>query len=134
MLTSVSSQQAGWLARFIGERLDKDRDRATEEIERELMVIFLSHLASRLTLILFKLQHLCPPRNVRSFRVLIIQDARSRRKPANRKAQLTFWDVVNLFLSEDGSAGSFELNRRYLVRVLFFWFSGKHKADFRYSR
>ena len=57
----------------------------------------------------------CPPRDVRSFRILIVKDARTDRRPANRTAQLTVWDVLNLSLSEGSAAGTFELGKRYLV-------------------
>jgi hypothetical protein len=55
---------------------------------------------------------------VRSFRVLIIQDSRTLRRPAHRKAQLTVWDVLQLALFEGHTAGKFEMGQRFLVRFL----------------
>lgn len=39
VLSRVSANTAGWLARFIVERAEKERERAGEEIEQELRVI-----------------------------------------------------------------------------------------------
>lgn len=64
------------------------------------------------------MQSLCPPRDVRNFRMLTVRDACTRRRPANREAQVTVWDVLNLSLSEGGTAGSFEVGHRFLVSML----------------
>lgn len=40
-------------------------------------------------------QAACPERNVRSFRVLRVQDARELRRPTTRTAQLTVWDAAH---------------------------------------
>jgi hypothetical protein len=63
-------------------------------------------------------QTLCPPREVRSFRILVVQDARTIRRPANRTALLTVWNVLQLNLAEGSSAGSFECGQRFLVGFL----------------
>ena len=60
-------------------------------------------------------QILCPPREVRSFRILVVQDARTIRRPANRTALLTVWNVLQLTLTEGSLAGSFECGQRFLV-------------------
>lgn len=54
---------------------------------------------------------------MRSFRILIIQDARTSRRPANRTAQLTVWDVVNITLDEGSQAGAFGVGQRFMVNL-----------------
>ncbi|KAG8763946.1 hypothetical protein FRC11_008273 [Ceratobasidium sp. 423] len=66
---------AAWLADAVQTKYDEFYERREEEMEREL--------AST-----------CPPRKVRNFRVVVIKDARSLRKPTERTAQLTAWDVL----------------------------------------
>ncbi|KAJ7361422.1 hypothetical protein DFH08DRAFT_844079 [Mycena albidolilacea] len=92
VMSRVSRSTAGWLARFILNRAEKERERAGEEIDQEL-------------------RRVCPPREVRNFRVLIVQDACTRRRGANRSAQLTVWDVV-------GMGDSLEVGKRYLATNL----------------
>ncbi|KAF8215873.1 hypothetical protein K438DRAFT_1659158 [Mycena galopus ATCC 62051] len=92
VISRVSGSTAGWLARFIANRMEKERERAGEEIDQEL-------------------KRVCPPREVRNFRVLIVQDACTRRRAANRSAQLTVWDVVGL-------GDSLEVGKRYLATNL----------------
>ncbi|KAJ7651639.1 hypothetical protein DFH06DRAFT_1094705 [Mycena polygramma] len=92
VLSRVSGNRAGWLGRFIVDRMEKERERAGEEIEQEL-------------------KRVCPPREVRNFRVLIVQDACTRRRGANRSAQLTVWDVV-------GRAEGLDVGQRYMVTNL----------------
>ncbi|KAF7302766.1 hypothetical protein HMN09_00911700 [Mycena chlorophos] len=52
VLSRVSGATAGWLARFITDRVEKERERGMEEIARELKT-------------------LCPPREVRNFRLTV---------------------------------------------------------------
>ncbi|KAG6837644.1 hypothetical protein H0H93_004920 [Arthromyces matolae] len=87
------------LAEFIRHRLNREKTNAIEEIEHEL-------------------QQICPPRFVKNFRIVVIQDARVRKHAGNRTAQLTVWDVRNLSFSEGGSPGSFEIGQRFLVTNL----------------
>ncbi|KAF7303152.1 hypothetical protein MKEN_01278900 [Mycena kentingensis (nom. inval.)] len=75
VLASVSGSKAGWLARCIIDRLERDREREMEDMERELKA-------------------LCPPREVRNFRVLFVQDACTVRRASRRTAQLTLWDAL----------------------------------------
>ncbi|KAJ7161264.1 hypothetical protein C8R43DRAFT_992095 [Mycena crocata] len=89
VMSRVSANTAGWLARFIVNRVERERERAADEIEQELKTV-------------------CPPREVRNFRVLLVQDACTRRRGANRSAQLTVWDVVGL-------AEGFQAGQRYAV-------------------
>ncbi|KDR85709.1 hypothetical protein GALMADRAFT_381677 [Galerina marginata CBS 339.88] len=83
----ISPTEAGWLALHIRKQVENARELIGEEIEKELRTV-------------------CPPRSVRSFRVLIVQDARTLRRPANRTAQLTIWDALGLVLDEEDSGGS----------------------------
>jgi len=99
LLARLSCEEAGWLARFIHDRIDKDREKAGEEIEQELKSI-------------------CPPREVRNFRVLVVEDVCTQRRPSHRNAQLTVWDVLSLTLSEGGKAGAFEQGQRFRVTNL----------------
>ncbi|KAL1737877.1 hypothetical protein HDZ31DRAFT_51742, partial [Schizophyllum fasciatum] len=98
-LTQLSVVEAGWLAKHIRDSIEKEGERAREDIEKEL-------------------ETLCPPRNVRSFRVVVGRDARVRRKPANRTAQITVWDVMNLALYEGRPEGTIEVGHRFLVTNL----------------
>ncbi|KAK7026152.1 breast cancer type 2 susceptibility [Favolaschia claudopus] len=82
VLSRVRGNTAGWFARFILDRLEKERERASEEIDQEL-------------------KRVCPPREVRNFRVLVVQDACTSRRGATRSAQLTVWDVLGLGESLD---------------------------------
>ncbi|KIK70645.1 hypothetical protein GYMLUDRAFT_150232, partial [Collybiopsis luxurians FD-317 M1] len=95
LMTRIKSSDAAWLARYIRERLEKDQEKTREELEKE---------------------DLCPPRNIRSFRVLITRDSRTSKFPANRVAQVTVWDVLDLQLTEDKPRGHFEVGWRCLVR------------------
>jgi len=65
-----------------------------------------------------ELKTICPPREVRSFRILVVQDARTIRRPANRTALLTVWNVLQLNLAEGSSPGSFQCGQRFLVTNL----------------
>ncbi|KAJ7103228.1 hypothetical protein B0H15DRAFT_811512 [Mycena belliarum] len=90
VLRRISANSAGWLARFIVDRVEKERERAGDEIEQEL-------------------KRLCPPREVRNFRVLVVQDACTRRRGAHRSAQVTVWDALGT---------GFEVGQRYGVSNL----------------
>ncbi|KAJ3508616.1 hypothetical protein NLJ89_g5662 [Agrocybe chaxingu] len=99
LLSCISPTEAGWLALHIRKQTEKQREELADFIEKELQII-------------------CPPREVRSFRLLTVQDARTSRRPANRMAQLTVWDVLSLNLDEGSKAGSFECGQRYLATNL----------------
>jgi len=96
ILSRVTPSQAALLARRTRQHIELGRQTASEEIEREL-------------------QESCPPREVRAFRVLIVQDSRTCRKPANRTAQLTVWNIMSLTLDEGSRAGDFAVGQRYLI-------------------
>ncbi|KAH9170557.1 hypothetical protein EDB89DRAFT_1977284 [Lactarius sanguifluus] len=98
VLRRVSKAEAGWLARFTRDRVEKERETVELELEREL-------------------QAACPPREVRSFRVLLMRDARVTRRPARRVVELTCWDVLSL--SFDGAtAGHFKEGQRFQITNL----------------
>ncbi|KAF8167376.1 hypothetical protein B0H34DRAFT_14333 [Crassisporium funariophilum] len=99
VIARITPSEAGWLARHVRAQIEARMERMGDEIEQELKT-------------------LCPPREVRSFRMLIMQDARTTRRPANRTVQVTVWDVLNLQLAEGGRAGSFECGQRFLVTNL----------------
>jgi len=116
VLGELGAAEAGWLALHIRERLEKERASAQEELENEVKVGFVLLDPFLVCTNINPLKHLCPRREVRNFRVIIVEDACTRRRPANRKAQLTVWDVLNLSFSEGAEAGTFEMGQRYLVR------------------
>lgn len=60
-------------------------------------------------------QEVCPPRVVKNFRIIVVQDACTRKYPGNRKALLNVWDVLHLSFSEGSSPGSFEIGQRFMV-------------------
>ncbi|KAK0198815.1 hypothetical protein F5146DRAFT_1021090 [Armillaria mellea] len=99
IISVISPTDAGWLVRRIRKQLEKDQENLMDEIEKELADI-------------------CPPRDVRNFRVIVVKDARTQRRPGNRVAQLTVWDVLNVSLSEGRPAGSFEPGDHCLVTHL----------------
>ena len=47
------------------------------------------------------------------------RDGQSNRRPAQRQAQITVWDVLQLQLVEDGKPGDFKPGQRLLVRSLY---------------
>ncbi|TRM66012.1 hypothetical protein BD626DRAFT_546395 [Schizophyllum amplum] len=98
-LASITALEAGWLAKYIRDSIEKEAERAMEDIEKEL-------------------QTTCPPRSVRSFRIIVGRDARTQRKPAYRIAQITVWDVMNLALYEGKQEGTIEIGHRFLVTNL----------------
>lgn len=98
ILSSISPQDAGWLARHIQNRAVQEREDAEREIEREL-------------------EALCPARDVKDFCVVAVKDARTLRRPQNRTAQITVWDAVSLTTGEESLKG-FETGQRYLVTNL----------------
>ncbi|KAL1737489.1 hypothetical protein EV714DRAFT_241592 [Schizophyllum commune] len=98
-LANISVIEAGWLAKYIRDSIEKESERARDDMEKELA-------------------ETCPPRNVRSFRVIVGRDARTNRKPANRNAQITVWDVMNLALYEGRPEGTIEVGHRFLITNL----------------
>jgi breast cancer 2 susceptibility protein len=58
----------------------------------------------------------CPPREVRSFRVLLMRDARTTRRPGHRAVELTVWDVLSLSFDE-APGGQIKEGQRFQVRL-----------------
>ena len=48
------------------------------------------------------------------------RDARTARKPANRAAQITIWDVLSLSVSEGEEAGNIEMGQRFMVSTPYY--------------
>lgn len=71
------------------------------------------------------IQTICPPREVRSFRVLLARDMITIRRPATRRAKLTVWDVLNISTTEGGKPGVFEEGQSFMVSQLD---AGAYKA------
>lgn len=116
VITTVTPNEAGWLAQLIREKSSRDRDAAGEEIERELQVCIRVHFFNSSTPTR-EMQKIIPPREVRDFRILVVQDAYSNRRPAHRRAQLTVWDALSLSHSEGSQAGSFEPGQRFMASL-----------------
>ncbi|KAG6889981.1 hypothetical protein C0995_012941 [Termitomyces sp. Mi166 len=96
LIASLGRKECGSLARFIRSRLHRDKTHATQDMELEL-------------------QDVCPPRTVKNFRIIVVQDACTRKHPGNRKALLNVWDVLNLSFSEGASPGSFKIGQRFMA-------------------
>ncbi|KAG9119159.1 hypothetical protein FRC07_005976 [Ceratobasidium sp. 392] len=81
---------SAWLASVIQTKCDDLYERREEEMERELA-------------------HTCSPRKVRNFRVAVIKDAQTLRRPTERQAQLTVWDVLSF------GSDTLRVGQRYLA-------------------
>ncbi|KAG9010697.1 hypothetical protein FRB90_007688 [Tulasnella sp. 427] len=90
LVKGLSPTNSAWLAQLLDKKCRDMREKITETIQRELETI-------------------CPPREVRNFRVIRFKDYRTVRKPARRTGQMTVWDVLSL-----GEHGLQE-GRRFLV-------------------
>ncbi|KAI0354580.1 hypothetical protein OH77DRAFT_1496552 [Trametes cingulata] len=90
---------AGWLHVYCKQQADAAAARMGEDLEREL-------------------QEVCPPRNVRDFRVVVAKDARWRKKEPMRTAQITLWDPLKIVFSESGNPGEIKEGQRFLVTNL----------------
>ncbi|KAJ4002292.1 hypothetical protein F5050DRAFT_1559157, partial [Lentinula boryana] len=99
VVSQTNGSKATCLALHIRDRLEKDRERVKDELEKEV-------------------DDICPPRNIRSFRVIIARDFSTSRFPANRIAQITIWDVMDLKLTEDKPQGHFGAGWRCRVTNL----------------
>ncbi|KAG6814155.1 hypothetical protein H0H92_002150 [Tricholoma furcatifolium] len=99
VLAGLGKKDCSALGRFIRDRLQKEKAHAREDMDNEL-------------------QHICPPRVVKNFRIIVVQDARTRKYPGNRKALLNVWDVLNLSFSEGGSPGHFEIGQRFMTGLI----------------
>ncbi|THH18249.1 hypothetical protein EW146_g2694 [Bondarzewia mesenterica] len=95
---SITFRDAYYLAKFTRERIEKERETMVEDIERDL-------------------KHVCPPRDVRGFRVLFMKDACASRKPAHLIAEVTVWDVLDLQFDEGRKPGHFTEGERFFVSL-----------------
>ncbi|KIY53699.1 hypothetical protein FISHEDRAFT_32826, partial [Fistulina hepatica ATCC 64428] len=107
VLSTINASDAAWLAHMIREQTDQERERFNEELQKEMQ-------ASRMG----SVNTACPPRNIRSFRVVVVQDAQTCRRPQIRSAQLTVWDVTTLELYEGRPPGTVEVGHRFLITNL----------------
>jgi breast cancer 2 susceptibility protein len=115
IIACATTNEAGWLARYIREKALRDQESAGEEVEHELQVCIFHLSVFRRVTDLILLQKICPLREVRNFRVLVVRDAYSNKRPSHRQAQLTVWDALSLSHSEGSKAGSFEAGQRFMV-------------------
>lgn len=113
VISSIGHEDAGWLARHIRERIDKDRDGVSREIEQELEVR--DPVVRVLLDKLIQCQLICPPRDVKAFCVIVANDARTYKYPSKRTAQVTVWDVPGVWVPEGCTQSPFVPGQRYLV-------------------
>ncbi|KAG6900514.1 hypothetical protein C0993_009467 [Termitomyces sp. T159_Od127] len=99
VIAGLGRNECASLARLIRNRLNRDKTHAIQDMEVEL-------------------QDICPPRVVKSFRIIVVQDACTRKYPGNRKALLNVWDVLDLSFCEGSSPGSFEIGQRFMITNL----------------
>lgn len=120
-IRSITPVACGWLALALREKIAHDEERMSEEVARDLDVRFpLVNYKYRLRAYHFsqtRTQIACPPRNVRSFRIVLVKDAHTIRRPAQRQCQITVWDVLSLQLVEDDRPGDFKPGQRLLVSI-----------------
>ncbi|KAI0640038.1 hypothetical protein C8Q77DRAFT_1214381 [Trametes polyzona] len=90
---------AGWLHVYCKEQADLAAARIPDDLAKEL-------------------QDVCPPRNVRDFRVVVAKDARWRKKEPFRTVQITLWDPLKVVFSENGNPGEIKEGQRFLVTNL----------------
>ena len=112
-IAELGPVESGWLARHIQIAIEKENEAAGEQIEQELQVY--SDDIYALLVTKNPCQKSFPSRDVRNFRVVVAQDACTRRRPANRIAQITVWDVLGLSFEEGSSQGTLKTGQRYLV-------------------
>jgi breast cancer 2 susceptibility protein len=111
-MAKLGPLESGWLARHIQITIEKENEAAGEQIEQELQVFSDAIYAS---VTKNPCQKSFPSRDVRNFRVVVAQDACTRRRPANRIAQITVWDVLGLSFEEGSSQGTLKTGQRFLV-------------------
>lgn len=114
VITKLCAKDCGWLAQYIRQRCAEECERMAQEVDSELRVYFCV-LPSSLTWTLNQVgwQDIFPPRVIRNFRVVVVKDAVIHRKPTNRRAQITAWDVLSM--DQDVLAEG----RRFWVRIGF---------------
>ncbi|KAM5535834.1 hypothetical protein V8D89_010452 [Ganoderma adspersum] len=95
----LNYMDGGYLYMYTLDQIALAKERLNDDIEREL-------------------QHICPPRNVRDFRVVVAKDARWRSKEPMRSVQITLWDPMRMVFSEAGIPGDIREGQRFLVTNL----------------
>ncbi|EIW64119.1 uncharacterized protein TRAVEDRAFT_109911 [Trametes versicolor FP-101664 SS1] len=90
---------AGWLHVYCKQQADLAMARLQDDLEKEM-------------------RDICPPRNVRDFRVVVAKDARWHKKEAMRSVQITVWDPLKVVFTENGSPGEIKEGQRFLVTNL----------------
>lgn len=60
---------------------------------------------------------------------MVARDARTERKPANRTAQITVWNVMGLVHEEGGENGAFKVGQTFLVSCIGTGSSGARLSD-----
>ncbi|KAH8994286.1 hypothetical protein EDB92DRAFT_1795793, partial [Lactarius akahatsu] len=96
-----SKAEASWLARVTQDHVQRVHETLELELECELHAL---HKAT------------CPPREVNSFRVLLMRDARMTRRPALCVVKLTCWDVLSSSF-DSATAGHFKEGQRFQVSL-----------------
>ncbi|KAH9932032.1 uncharacterized protein BXZ73DRAFT_89984 [Epithele typhae] len=99
MFPRLSPEDASWLRRHALEQLERAREHLHDDIENEL-------------------RHVCPERNVRDFRVLVVRDARWEKREPTRTAQITLWDAMRMVFADGGAPGDVRAGQRFLVTNL----------------
>ncbi|QRV80418.1 DNA recombinational repair protein BRCA2 [Ceratobasidium sp. AG-Ba] len=104
-----TSSETAWLASALESKHNELYERREGEMERQLADV-------------------CPPRKVRNFRVVVIKDACTLRRPTERTAQLTIWDILSV------AGDSLRTGQRYLLAnvqpsQLASWRKGNDAAD-----
>lgn len=52
---------------------------------------------------------------MKDFRVLVMQDAQTRKRDVQMAVQITVWDVLSQYMNEDGKPGEFKEGERFIV-------------------
>ncbi|TFY61563.1 hypothetical protein EVJ58_g4449 [Rhodofomes roseus] len=92
----LTTDRAGWLAFHARHAIAKAREDLSEDIGKELEADY-------------------PPRDSRSFRVIVVKDARWSKREPLRTGQLHIWDILNYVQTEGGKPGQFTEGERYIV-------------------
>ncbi|KAL4253568.1 Breast cancer type 2 susceptibility protein [Abortiporus biennis] len=104
-LRGVSALDAGWLSEGLRDKCKRDREKMSDDLERDLNA-------------------LCPPRQVRNFRVIEVQDSTisstysSNSSSAHLKAQLTVWDALSFNTSAEEDGLLIKEGQRFIVTNL----------------
>ncbi|KAH9923670.1 uncharacterized protein B0H18DRAFT_1014556 [Fomitopsis serialis] len=95
----MTTDRAGWLAFHARHEITKTTENLSEEIGKELEADY-------------------PPRESRSFRVIVVKDARWEKREPLRQGQVHIWDILKCVQTEGGKPGHFEVGERYLISNL----------------